>query len=375
MGYESEEEVRNKIVKTWQTIYEWLGKDPDNRLNDDDFLRSFWIMFYDHRNRKDDDFKKFENDIFNIKYKITDISKNNFLKKKQIFELLETLSSSVKYWYFIHNPETKEKCFEFSLLIRRIASKIERNKYGDFMKPLILAAFQRRISENDMIDLLLKVERHNFCVYLLFGKQTDTNRPTFWRLANRYFRSDASYREILNTIEGKTKEHMSYENIFNHIHRNRQSNYRFYDWNGCKYFFWEWEEHLQKEKEGERLIVEYTKADLDCIFPRWRKDQMDSSFTNVRRSRDYDNTEKLTYSLGNITLTKLSLTGDYSKIRTKLYSGGYDNQKIARDYEEWTDQSILNRGLDLLNFLEEHWDITIGDDNQMKRLLLDGVQV
>jgi len=372
--YQSEEEIRNKIVQTWQTIYEWLGKDPDNRLNDDDFLRSFWIMFYDHSKRNDDDFKEFENDIFNVKYRITDISKNSFLKESRVLELIETLSSSVKYWYFIHNPQTKESCFEFSLSIRRVVDKIKRNKYGAFMRPLILAAFQRGVSQNEMSNLLSRVERHNFCVYLLFGKQADANRPTFWRLANRYFRSDASYGEIMNTIEGKTKEHMSYENIFNHIHSNRQSNYRFLDWNGCKYFFWEWEEFLRDENE--RLIKEYTKAELDCIFPRVRKDQMHNSFIQVRRSRDYENTEKFTYSLGNITLTKLNLTiYDYYKMRTKLYTGGYDNQKIARDYEEWTDQSILTRGLELLNFLENHWEVSIGDDNQKKRLLLDGAQV
>ncbi|MBK7706589.1 MAG: DUF262 domain-containing protein [Acidobacteria bacterium] len=45
--------LRQHIIDTWQDIYEWLGKNKRSELDDDDFLRAFWIMFYKHDEDRD----------------------------------------------------------------------------------------------------------------------------------------------------------------------------------------------------------------------------------------------------------------------------------------------------------------------------------
>lgn len=38
--------LRNEINEAWKTIYEYLGKNKENKLKDDDFLRDHWIMYF-----------------------------------------------------------------------------------------------------------------------------------------------------------------------------------------------------------------------------------------------------------------------------------------------------------------------------------------
>ena len=42
---ETKGRLRTDINETWKTIYEYLGKNKDNPLDDDDFLFNHWIMY------------------------------------------------------------------------------------------------------------------------------------------------------------------------------------------------------------------------------------------------------------------------------------------------------------------------------------------
>lgn len=185
-------QLRKNVISTWLNIYEWLGKNKKNELDDDEFLRAFWIMFFQHNERKDSEFQQFEQDIFENKYKISNIKDNEFLKEygyNGLDQLLDKLSEAVKYWFFIHNPDyifkdvDNQKKFDFSDGIKTTLRKLLRNnKYGGFMKPLILAYFVNVSSNDDFYkieEFLLAVERHNYCVYLLAGRQADTNYSNF----------------------------------------------------------------------------------------------------------------------------------------------------------------------------------------------------
>lgn len=372
--------IRGKVIQTWQDIYEWLGKSPKNRLNDDDFLRAFWIMFYIHDDDRDDDFKKFEQDIFDNKYRITEIHENEFITEYNINRLLLSLSISIKYWFFIHNPKTELTNFEYCTNVRLLLEKLLRNTYGEFMKPLILAYFQKSNAINELEELLQKIERHNFCVYLLAGKQADTNRPQFYRIINQYLRPQGLFAHslVISMLKEKTEDHLNFDNIFNHIHRNRANNKKFYDCSRgimAKYCLWEWEENLRANRN--HLISDYTKAETDLIFPdEGVRVRLDQTYSGVRRQRNIENINKLCYSLGNMTITQNArLPNNYSTLRQKMHNGSHTDREIAANYSVWTDQAILARGLSILSFIEAKWGVSIGDDSQKKRLLLDGVQV
>lgn len=52
-------ELRNNINFTWKTIYEYLGRNPDKLLSDEDFLRNHWIMYYKFTRQTGDDYKNY----------------------------------------------------------------------------------------------------------------------------------------------------------------------------------------------------------------------------------------------------------------------------------------------------------------------------
>ena len=330
---EKSAKIRKSVISTWLDIYEWLGKNKKNELDDDEFLRAFWIMFFQHTDRKDSEFNQFEQDIFEKKYKISNIKDNEFLKEygyNGLEQLLDNLSEAVKYWFFIHNPdfdfkdEVDKKRFNYSDGIKTNLRKLMRNKrYGGFMKPLISAYFINFSSSDDFYkieEFLLAVERHNYCVYLLAGRQADTNRADFSRAVNQFFRDNKSHYGIIEMIQEKTDNWLTWKNIFNHIHRNRAINKKFYDWNGAKYTFWEWERRLQGSNEP--ILTDDSKVETYLIFPDEGEYRGDASFAEVRRGRDRESFLKLCYSLGNISINKTQrASNSFVKMKSNMSSG------------------------------------------------------
>lgn len=383
--------LRKHVINTWQDIYEWLGK--KNELNDDEFLRAFWIMFFNHNERKDSEFNQFEQDIFENKYKISNIKDNEFLKEygyNGLEQLLDNLSEAVKYWFFIHNPDfdfkktDDQKRFNYSNGIKANLRKLLRNnRYGEFMKPLTIAYFINFSSNEDFYkieEFLLSVERHNYCVYLLAGLQANTNRAEFSRLTNKFFRDNLTHNVVLEKVAIETNIKLTWKNVSDHIHRNRANNQRFWDWNGKNYTLWEWEKRLQGNSEP--ILKDYANSATYQIFPDEGSYRGDASFAEVRRGRDRDSFLKLCYSLGNISINKTKRASSaFQKMKENMSKGSYSDIDVAQNYKEWTDKSILHRGLRILDFIEERWnvkfsDVSAGDlELRRKQLLVESVKI
>ena len=50
------------------------------------------------------------------------------------------------------------------------------------------------------------------------------------------------------------------------------------------------------------------------------------------------------------------------------YNGSYSEIEIAQDVT-WTPKCVLKRGVRLLSFLEERWNVNLGNRNQKRELL------
>ena len=88
----------------------------------------------------------------------------------------------------------------------------------------------------------------------------------------------------------------------------------------------------------------------------------------------------LTNSLGNLLALSQpknsSLQNDCyaDKRANKSVSSGYFNDsysenRVAEMYQDWTADSIKSRGLELLKFMEQRWDIRLGDAANKLELL------
>ena len=368
-------ELRDKIIATWQDIYEWLGKNEKNKLSDDEFLRAFWIFYFEHDDRTEKDFQKFEEDLFNEKYAITNIQNNELLNIPQLEKFLSTMSKAIKYWFFINNPffKTDEELLLFNDEVKNALLQVNNSNIGRFMKILCIPILFKHNTENEIetSELLSSIERHNFLTYLLFGKQADTNRVQIMRLINQYFRSAITRDKLKNEINNFTSKHIDFENLNNHIHNNRQRNLKFFDWNGIRYLLWNYEAELQNKKTNE--IEEISKFFIDLIFPD--NYGFGVQYPNVTRNRYGENVDTLKYSLGNITLTKRTNRAlPYTQLRPLLQNGSFNDKEIAK-FQDWTDSNILLRGLTILRYIENRWKVRLGSEQEKRKLLVENLQI
>ena len=97
--------LRKNINNAWKTIYEYLGKNPETPLSDDQFLRDHWIMYFQYSRGKA---KEYINFLLKEKFTAQNVthpdSEDNRLTINDVDRYVANLQQSIKPWYYIHNP-------------------------------------------------------------------------------------------------------------------------------------------------------------------------------------------------------------------------------------------------------------------------------
>ena len=378
-------EIRIDITRTWMHLYEWLGKGKSTieSVDDDAFLRSFWIMYFNHDDIRDSDFDYFEYDLFENQYKINDIHTNQNLAKDQIDRFLKTISNSVEAWFYINHPDqiSADHSYFVSNSFSYYLNLLKKIPKGSYVQPFLISLIIKdslNSSSEDSLnalktEVIQAVEKHNVYLFLLKGKSSDTNRAEFWRFANKTHENRAegsTAQAIINHIEQlKVKQSKTGGGFYEHIHTNRQTNERFWDWNGRDYILLQYEWHLRN--------TPLEKRDLSMNFTTYRLYSIDSNrfkfpihfFVGLTRS-DSDSMSKIQNSIGNIFI------GNNSK-KSRDFSDSeltFENEKTSLSgRESWTYNTILERGMQILEFVEKQYSVTFGDDSKKRKLILDGI--
>ena len=120
---------------------------------------------------------------------------------------------------------------------------------------------------------------------------------------------------------------------------------------------------------------------LEHIYP-----QKDTDSYSVCKCGHLDGQQRkwLTHSLGNLLplsrSKNSSLQNDSFDLKKNNDEGiGYYNGSVSENEvnlkNDWTPQEILERGLELLRFMEERWDVQLGDEAFKRKLLhLNSIQ-
>src|SRR6266487_3421649 len=158
---QDKKQLRNGINDAWKTVYEYLGKNKDNVLDDDNFILDHRIMYF--RYDKSISVKDFL-------LKNTFSVKNLFSAKigfKDIHDYVQSIQKSIKEWFFIYNPDYYNPDIE----IKSWLSKLNRIGFGNF-DPIILSALVAKIPNDNLIALMQVSERFTYLVYYLSGRQS-----------------------------------------------------------------------------------------------------------------------------------------------------------------------------------------------------------
>ncbi len=371
--------LRLNINNSWKTIYEYLGKSTKKLLKDDDFLRDHWIMYFRYDRSASNVFEK-------------DLLSGHFIAKKVLSgglsiqfvdKYVRSLQESIIVWFNINTPEEStldETSKEWLVRLNRVGM-------GAF-RPLLMAAFLRSPSTSK-VELLKACERYNFLVMKITEKRSNTGDSFFYKKAHDYFvTTTPNESNLINEVNAKTNSLTNVRSFVTASIERYQKAEGFYSWGGVRYFLYEYEKHLQA---GSETKVEWktiqqnqeNKVTIEHVLPQTPDDP-------YWQSRFSDTT--LVHSLGNLLLLsrsknsslqndsfekkKKTIRDENGNVQYSGYdSGSYSEIEVAR-YEEWTPETIEERGRQMIKFLKQHWGLNyeFTEEDTKNLLNLNGVE-
>lgn len=388
---QARERVRKDINESWKTIYEYLGKNKDRKLDDDTFLYNHWIMYFKYdRSRADAYANYLLNDLFTA---------DNVLHKKislaTIKQYIDSLAESVKVWYYIYNIEQST----YNTEVKEWVKKLNRLGLSAF-PPILMAAMIKEPDETQLLNLLKAAEQFNFLVFKITQRSSNTKNSHFYRLAHDYYWDpNKTTRNITDDIHWHcighydNDEYAGWTDLWrfkSHIKDLFSKSEGYYSWNGLKYFLYEYELYLQSKAKGNAKVSwselgKYDKEDtIEHIYPRTAtKECWKEAFKNENKIEK----KQLLHSLGNLLLLQPSKNSslrnncfDFKKKHEKdngeragYFNGSYSEIDVC-NYDKWTAEEIYERGIKMLDFLEKRWNIDISEWEIDKKSLLTSVQ-
>lgn len=418
--------IRDNINEAWREVYFQLGRNKNSPLNDNEFLRAHWLMYFKYSRKRGDDYIRYLLDDYfspkkvleKVEVKTEMLSKieeqkdedsevedsDNFLDeeptsifraKLQISEINDyvlSLKSAARHWYNTYNPENNKDLTDNEALF---LDKLNRLGIGYF-RPLVMSSFANElITSKVRIELFKAIERFIFIVFRLSRTQSNYRNSSYYNISRDLYKGETSVDTILMMLEDDMKWSIDEFGIYRYssfkdlVYRKFKSDGTgFYGWNGLRYLLFEYEEDLMKMRGVTKISwknfvkSEKDKVSIEHIYPQTATDP-----TWIENFKDFSEEERkyLNGTLGNLLPLSSSINSSLqndnfqSKKETKKNSdgivirngysnGSYSEQEVAQR-ELWSAEEIKKRGLRLLKFMEQRWNINLGSENDKLALL------
>lgn len=418
----SRKNLRDTINDAWKEVYHQLGKNKSRPLNDDDFLRAHWIIYYKYSRKTGRDYIRFLLDEQftpqNVHKKIetevaletaeeqrseteveevedTDIIEETRcishaqLQPTDIRDFVNSLKESAIHWFNTFYPDLDGGISEDERLwINRL------NHLGMmYFRPLILAILKNEKNENSRIITFKKIERFIFIAFRTTTARANYRSSEFYNAARAL-----DQREItLNDISKKLDIGLSYTfNVdgslrdieFHNILRKKFENgLGYYGWSGLRYFLYEYELSLLSESRQKKidwndlLKSEKDKISIEHIYPQTETAEWANAFAEAPS----ENRRYYSATLGNLLLLSTSINSSLQndsfnekktakfnaageKIRNGYSDGSHSEIEVSQE-NTWGPEQIERRGMKLLSFMEKRWCFRFKNDAQKRKIL------
>jgi uncharacterized protein with ParB-like and HNH nuclease domain len=353
-GNEEKEENYNIIDENWAKIYEILGYEDNLANSDDIFLRHHTFIAFGFMDKTSD---AYSNYLFREHF----ISQNNKVGLGSIVNYAENIGKSVSYWFSIKYPHSQYSVVR-SRELRKVLTKIEDLKREHF-SIILLSLFMAGYSESEILEIAKRIERFCFVVYNIYDKSIDYSRNWAYGQANAIYKKETNLVQLVNEMEIRfnkaSKEEkngieIGIENFTKKIAKlkQQQNNIFWIGFNKIEYLLKEYEEYLRGETQNEVSINDF----VPLYQPNWQGNEYSTH---------------IEYSLGNLVAVcegNRYFASFASVAQNKNIS--YSEKNIFDTYSEWNEANIIDRGISILKFIERRWDISLGNDDFKKTLLI-----
>lgn len=401
--------LRELINKAWSEVYYQLGRNENNLLSDDEFLRAHWIIYYSYSRKRGDDYIKFLLRKFSHKSIFENIIEVNpdeddptvfmsdqqdddddievdsspkivtdeFLQPKEIIDYVNSLNETAEYWYYTFYPE---KCPYITEEEQVWIEKLNRIGIGYF-RPIVAVSLIPRLeySKDERIAFYKAVERFIFITFRMAMYQSSYKSSDYYRKTHEVYMENMSLSDVTEDLINTTNENAAdaVRVFVTRMNKRFISQDGFYSWRELRYFLYEYEYSLASKYKLDKLSwADLTKVVKDKITVEHILPQTPTKlyWRNNFRQFTPEEIKTLSASLGNMLPLSQS-------INSKLQNDSFDDKK-ARGYsngchceieiskeDSWDAKHIYDRGMKLLSFMETRWDFKFEDTKQKEELL------
>lgn len=381
------ERLRKTVNESWKTIYHYLGKIKTGHLLDDSFLLVHFVCYFGsslpQRNPEEpdleyaDDFRRYigPNQMYKD-YLLEDIftpkrltASENPLTIEELYKFSLDIKSAVRIYYEVIEPDEAswsdpekvclsqiKRLSRFNLLLLSVATMLhcaDADSRQELLAAIERMGFLSRIRSYYFSDIVPE----KYAIALLAKSKTAAEVARELETASDKFAASSEFHDALRGI-GKASG--------------------YYGWGALRYFMYEYEQHLRVLSKTNRQLLtweHYRREDYDTdhktiehIFPQRASDpywkRMFDKYSLAERNT-------LRNSLGNL------LPVSHPK-NSSLSNKDFDTKKGTREHQvgfrygclseiqvaqepDWGAIQILRRGVALLEFMEKHWRVQLGD--------------
>jgi hypothetical protein len=419
----SRQNLRETINDAWKEVYKQLGRNKSAPLNDDDFLRAHWILYYKYSRKTGQDYirylldeqftpqrvhKKVEREVTletpeesrdetELEEEAEDAVTEGEtitvaradLSPTEIRDYVLSLKTCAVHWFNSFFPALSE---ELNAEEQRWVESLNRIGIAYF-RPLVMAILKSDLQSAERVRAVQAIERFIFIVFRMNKEPANYGSSEFYRMVRTFDRGESGVDELLAELESR----MAYTfdgatGVFNNRTFFARSEKRlkggggYYWWPALRYFLFEYEISLLagsrqakvswddlKKSERDMLSIEH-------IFPQTPKPGWEAAFNSVP-PECWVNYQT---ALGNLLVLSHSINSslqnddfadkkqpkhdaDGNKTRNGYADGSHSEIEVAAN-ATWGPDEIRDRSLKLLKFLEERWDIDFGSDETRLKL-------
>lgn len=417
--------LREAINSAWKEVYYQLGRNDKRPLNDDDFLKAHWIMYFKYSRKRGNDYikflldeqfspqkvhKKVEREVVlelpeeqRTDFEIDDTENENgepeeisvvttaLLGPIEIKKYVNSLKESAVHWFNSHYPYLAT---ELTAAEQNAIDRLNRIGMGYF-RPLVMSFFKNEKTPATRIEFLDQVERFIFVVFRLCQARRNYRDSEFYNAAREFDKAELKLEGIKDKLkasaafcfreDGSFNAKYFYDYLYKRFNSGGRSGY--YGWHGLRYFLYEYEVNLLSQSRQQKITWDdllktpKDKISIEHIFPQTPTDSWKGVFSDVVE----DDFCYYSGSIGNLLLLSMSINsslqndtfdekkhpkiGDSGEKIRNGYSDGSHSEIEVSKFDEWNSAKIEERGLQLLNFMEKRWDIKFKDEEDKKTLL------
>lgn len=414
--------LRDAINDAWKEIYHQLGRNKQHPLNDDEFLKAHWTMYFKYSRKKGNDYirflldeeftpkrihKKVEHDVLlemtEEVHDQTDLDDENGdvlvdevvavnraeLPPSDIRSYVDSLKTSVIYWFESFFPSLVDGVSEEERLwLERL------NRLGVvYFRPLIMSILKNVKEERLRVAALEHIERFIFIVFRLSTATANYQSSIYYNAARDVDKGKLSVIDLCKKLDGSS-EYLFWddgtfdeEEFYAVMAKKFKNGNGYYAWGGLRYFLYEYELDLLKESRQQKVswdsLLKTGKdmISIEHIYPQTETEEWEVAFDGLSEL------EKKNYSgsLGNLLLLSRSINSSLQndsfknkkkprfdksgkKIRNGYADGSHSEIEVSTN-NSWGKNHIRRRGLKLLDFMEKRWNIEFAGNKAKKTLL------